>query len=1747
MALFALVLVLVVSFPIASPHPPLAGATPTSRPIVFRTDAPPVAIEGAGADPFESYGAFTVARGPTGSLLRLEELGYYVIPISEGSSLQLLGGPMDLTAIPWPPTAEWPVDSDGATLGVVHFHSPIKADWKQAMEALGLRVLRYVPQDAYIARGPPAAFGRIASLPAVDWSGPYSSGWKLSQGTFGAGLSDLRIVVFPDRYPETIAAWLGHHGVPRARASASEAGLIGTFGSGDFRWVRARVPANLIASLAALPEVEFIDPVGEVHAWNAETAWIIQSNATLNYRYWNVGLDGRGQIVGMADTGLDYDGPPFRQSSSSIVSGDIYNVTDVNRRKVVRYVNMGVRTGQITWPGGGGPWDPWSIKDSNHLPPVIDCTFGHGTAVASTLAGNATGLGTSLNDGGAPGAKLYLQDIGTVGLDSSCNSGRGNADQLTYLPQDYADLFGPSGLVYNDPIAPVRIHSDSWGGTENAYDVTARMVDQFVWSHPDMTILFAAGNCATACGPGTIGAPGTAKDIVTVGGAYNPDTGGGLTQNDLASQSSRGPTTDGRLKPTLVTVFDGDSAMSDGNPLSGQGNPDAHWAGTSYSTPVATAAAAIVRQYFMDGWYPSGRAVPANAMTPSAALIRAMLIASGAPVTGKGTVSRSTSDTWPNNEQGFGRILLSNVLPVAAAGDMFRTQVIDENSGLLTGDAASYTFHVSTSGPVKFVLTWTDFPGTLGAAKALVNDLDLQVRAPDGTVYRGNHFAPFAQAASLPGGRFDATNVEEAVILTAAKVGDWMVQVIGGNVPVGPQPFALVATGNLDAGYGRVQLDRVAYSESDTIRIRVDDASATSVVVHVASGIEPAGEDVPLAGGGSSEVWRGSIGTALGTPASDGVLQVREGDTITATYQDPVPAHTSTTTAQVLASGPTLHDVAVKDISATGASIAWSTIEPATTEVRYGTSASSLSLNASTTDLTTSHSIALKKLIPETVYFFAVASKSRLGNATTDTDAGLLYRFQTPALGEVLLVVGGVSFPPEREASYAASLASNGWRVSFWRVADLGLPNLTILQARRAVIWQVGLEQYPPFNATERDLVKRYLDGGGRMIVSSHDATWALSDANSSFATPDSAAWVRGVLKANFVCDPLSIVRVSGIAADPISGTYTGGVGYTPHRSGGADDELAPISAGGITSAMWTDDGQVNGCIPANRPIGLRWVSSSPNGTAGMGVWGGNRSRLAYFAFEITGIDTTVTDLRPTSSTRAAILDSALRWLVSGSSSSLDRDHPDVNITSPNGGIVRGPSLTIEWTAAAYGPGVGIADFLLEASPDGGQTWTTIGIVAGSSRSHTWNLGGVSNGDRYLIRITARDDGMPSLSASDITKSRIVIARPNGDPAGPVLWAGSVRVDPLPPGAALRVTLSATADDRSRGNSTIASAELFLQTVQPLPSATGGGLPMSASDGSFDSAVEDLSWGNALPVPPGVACVWIHAQDAAGNWGPYDSKCFVVINAGPDTVPPAPAMPNAVLRVNASRDLSIGWRAPYDDSLFGGSIAYHVFRATSPRGPWTIDVSGLIPANGSSVYRFADAGRAADPNDYFYRIESVDAAGNRGLSNGIAAKVRVPFGSGLNLLGMPLLLTSPAFGDLAAGRPWVDAWTYDGCAASPGWSSALPTDLTTFSLPMGRGVWVNASASDAMTALGIVPETNRLRLCGGWNLIALPGFSVGVTVQSLMAATGATLVMGFDAAGPYHVRDLSGTDILAPGLGYWVFVSRDAWWTVPGW
>ncbi len=112
--------------------------------------------------------------------------------------------------------------------------------------------------------------------------------------------------------------------------------------------------------------------------------------------------------------------------------------------------------------------------------------------------------------------------------------------------------------------------------------------------------------------------------------------------------------------------------------------------------------------------------------------------------------------------------------------------------GLGTGGTGTYQASVTGGGPLKISLVWSDFASTAAASVNLVNDLDLEVTAPGGTVYRGN---VFSGGWAATGGSADRRNNVENVYIQSAAAGTWTVTVRGFNVPSGPQPYALVVDG----------------------------------------------------------------------------------------------------------------------------------------------------------------------------------------------------------------------------------------------------------------------------------------------------------------------------------------------------------------------------------------------------------------------------------------------------------------------------------------------------------------------------------------------------------------------------------------------------------------------------------------------------------------------------------------------------------------------------------------------------------------------------------------------------------------------------------------------------------------------------------------------------------------------------------------------------------------------------------------
>src|SRR5437763_891275 len=496
------------------------------------------------------------------------------------------------------------------------------------------------------------------------------------------------------------------------------------------------------------------------------------------------GLHGEGQIIAVLDTGLDWDSCFFAEADGSAPP---YNLrvsdTAVNlaRRKVIAYDFL---YSCAAFPSAVGCDDPSS-------PAAFD-NQGHGTrAAASAVADRAAPIAHDDGDAIATGAKLIVQDAGYVGgHNGSQRPGGGCRVNLTpILAQAYAQ--------------GARSHSNSWGDRQSVplplpsptanYSQSARDVDAFVYAHPDMLVVFNTGNYGTNAAPpaSTLSAPGCAKNTLQVGGTRML---GHAASDVLASYSLVGPTRDGRIKPDVVgpaTVLSGDSDLNATTHNCNYSNQS----GTSWASPTIAGAAALVRQYYTDGYYPSGAPTASDRFTPSAALLKATIVAA----------ARSVPYVWsdadgglkatppaPSAQQGFGFPVFDDALYFP--GDVARLRAIDTATGLAQGETATTTAAVHAGTPLKVVLVWTDPPGivrgTSDTTPELVNDLDLRVVDGAGHAIVGND--------SLHPGQADRLNNVEVVSIANPAAGNYTVSVNAARLGSGSrQSYALVITGNV--------------------------------------------------------------------------------------------------------------------------------------------------------------------------------------------------------------------------------------------------------------------------------------------------------------------------------------------------------------------------------------------------------------------------------------------------------------------------------------------------------------------------------------------------------------------------------------------------------------------------------------------------------------------------------------------------------------------------------------------------------------------------------------------------------------------------------------------------------------------------------------------------------------------------------------------------------------------------------------
>jgi len=648
---------------------------------------------------------------------------------------------------------------------------------RSEIESSGAELLGYLPDRGYRLSVVPQAVERVRAMPFVVWLGELPPHTKvLPQLVRRVDSTDegtrIRVVLAPGELHGRVIAALGG-----LAATAAPSGKDGAWR------VTATVPpsrlSRVLSAVAALPEVELVEPARPIVPLNQDGVWVHQSfvgPSPQETPIFDRGIFGCDQIVSVADTAQDHDSCYFADG----VNGPppIYGcltppcppeLPDLSQRKDIIYYN----------------WSPTPAGEEDTCPTALLSGSGHGTHTSGSVAGDnapyadCTGY-TSANrnggDGQAPGAKMVVLELG---------------DGLEYLNDSGGSIWNLADVAYQ---SGARIHSFSFGGVCHdalgicvsgctlPYDSLARDADLAMWTYPDLLLINAAGNAGLFCpAPVSVVTPGQAKNPLIVGGVEHGGSAG-----DVMPESSPGPVFDGRLRPTVVAQGRAVvSAASDANLLS-QNCASCSLEGTSMSAPTTAGLAALVREYYTSGFYATGARDPGQGFSPSGALIKATLIDGAVDIGAPGADFGS----------GFGRVLLDSTL--SFAGSPFTLRVDDHAPGITTGSVVNHAFDVAGSEPFRATLTWTDYPADLNAAVARVNELRLEVIDPDGNVW----FQTLDPGTGAPVQTMDSSdlhdgvNTEERLVFPTPTAGRWVVRVVGVDVAWGPQPFALVVRGS---------------------------------------------------------------------------------------------------------------------------------------------------------------------------------------------------------------------------------------------------------------------------------------------------------------------------------------------------------------------------------------------------------------------------------------------------------------------------------------------------------------------------------------------------------------------------------------------------------------------------------------------------------------------------------------------------------------------------------------------------------------------------------------------------------------------------------------------------------------------------------------------------------------------------------------------------------------------------------------
>jgi subtilisin family serine protease len=638
---------------------------------------------------------------------------------------------MTVAVLPAVARAE-PDAASGPTFRIVSFDRPISDSMRAAVVGAKARVVDYEAENSYIVWADDSAAGRIRKLDFVkDVAGLTRERQGLRTLSNFSEAPFVQATVYGRRLTATVADLAVLGDVVDAYPARSD-GLLYT--------VSISVAVTNLDELVDHPAVMHVSP-SPLRGFTEDelSDQVLAGNLPMStsggdappkpgYPNWlkKIGLTGKGINVSIVDTGITQLHPDI---SDRVVATYDYS-------PIAEPVDSGGHGSHVTGIVGGVPSGPVPLRDPDGF------LYGQGVA---------------------PGVRFVNQNaISTIASNEHVGS---------FPPQG-----GWQTLTQDAWKAGARMWNASWHtgeGNRAGYLESVRAMDELARDAlpkkdggEEFLFVFSAGNS----GSGGPTVPKEAKNIIAVG---STGSGRGIHYplksdiNSVSSYSSKGPTKDGRIFPTVSAPGENVvSARAPDGALPCQGPIDAAAlyctiSGTSMAAPHVTGASALIHQ-----WWKEKKGGP-----PSPAMVKALLVNSATDI--------GPADI-PNMNEGWGRVNL---------GDLFRkvpSRYVDQSQTFARrGQTKSYTVKVKNSrDDLKVTLAWADAPAAVGAKKVLVNDLDLSVQRVRGKGGRDHWLGNFfKKGRSATGGKVDHLNNLENVFLKKPGPGIYKITVRASNLP----------------------------------------------------------------------------------------------------------------------------------------------------------------------------------------------------------------------------------------------------------------------------------------------------------------------------------------------------------------------------------------------------------------------------------------------------------------------------------------------------------------------------------------------------------------------------------------------------------------------------------------------------------------------------------------------------------------------------------------------------------------------------------------------------------------------------------------------------------------------------------------------------------------------------------------------------------------------------------------------------